>query len=245
MEKPNTVIDSMFKAGTHFGFSRSRRHPTVTPYIFGVKNKVEIFVLEKTSVLLNEAKKFVASVAAEGKQIVLVGGKHEARAVIRAAALSINMPFVEDRWVGGTFTNFKEIRKRIDKLEKLENEREKGELVKYTKKERLLIDREIDRLNHLFSGIASIKEMPKAVFVVDSRAEINAVKEAQDMGIPVIALAGSDCDISGITYPIVGNDASQESIRFFVNEIVKAYEEGKLKKVEVKKVEVKKEEAMK
>ena len=236
MEKPNTVIDSMFKAGTHFGFSRSRRHPTVTPYIFGVKNKVEIFDLEKTSVLLNEAKKFVASVAAEGKQIVLVGGKHEARAAIRAAALSINMPFVEDRWVGGTFTNFKEIRKRIDKLEKLENEREKGELVKYTKKERLLIDREIDRLNHLFSGIASIKEMPKAVFVVDSRAEINAVKEAQDMGIPVIALAGSDCDISGIDYPIVGNDASQESIRFFVNEIVKAYEEGKLaKKVEVAK----------
>jgi len=145
------------------------------------------------------------------------------------------MPFVEDRWVGGTFTNFKEVRKRIDKLEKLESEREKGELVKYTKKERLMIDREIDRLNHLFSGIASIKEMPKAVFVVDPRAEKIAVKEAQDMGIPVIALAGSDCDISGITYPIVGNDASQESIRFFVNEIVKAYEEGKSKKVEVTK----------
>jgi small subunit ribosomal protein S2 len=241
MEKKNPVIDSMFKAGTHFGFSRSRRHPTVTPYIFGVKNKVEIFDLEKTSLLLAEAKKFVASVAAEGRQIVLVGGKHEARAAIRAAAQSINMPFVEDRWVGGTFTNFKEIRKRIDKMEKLQDEREKGELSKYTKKERLLIDREIDRLDHLFSGIASIKEMPKAVFVVDSRAEINAVKEAQDMGIPVIALAGSDCDISGIDYPIVGNDASQESIRFFVNEIVKAYEEGKLKKVEVaKKEEIKK-----
>jgi small subunit ribosomal protein S2 len=239
MEKPNTAIDNMFKAGTHFGFSRSRRHPSVTPYIFGIKNKVEIFDLEKTSLLLEAAKKFVASVAAEGKQIVLVGGKHESRAAIRAAAQSINMPFVDDRWVGGTFTNFKEVRKRIDKLEKLEGEREKGELAKYTKKERLMIDREIDRLNHLFSGIASIKEMPKAVFVVDPRAEINAVNEAQQMGIPVIALAGSDCDISGITYPIVGNDASQESIRFFVNEIVKAYEEGKLKKVEVKKEEVK------
>jgi small subunit ribosomal protein S2 len=239
MEKPNTVIDSMFKAGTHFGFSRSRRHPTVTPYIFGVKNKVEIFDLEKTSLLLAEAKKFVASVAAEGKQIVLVGGKHEARAAIRAAALSINMPFVEDRWVGGTFTNFKEVRKRIDKLEKLEDQREKGELVKYTKKERLMIDREIDRLSHLFSGIASIKDMPKAVFVVDPRAEKIAVKEAQDMCIPVIALAGSDCDISGITYPIVGNDASQESIRFFVNEIVRAYEEGKANKSKVESAESK------
>ena len=241
MEKPNTVIDSMFKAGTHFGFSRSRRHPSVTPYIFGVKNKVEIFDLEKTSLLLAEAKKFVASVAAEGKQIVFVGGKHESRAAIRAAAQSVNMPFVDGRWVGGAFTNFKEIRKRIDKMEKLEDEREKGELSKYTKKERLLIDREIARLNHLFSGIASIKEMPKAVFVVDSRAEINAVKEAQDMGIPVIALAGSDCDITGITYPIVGNDASQESIRFFVNEIVKAYEEGKM----AKKPEPRKEETVK
>jgi small subunit ribosomal protein S2 len=240
MEKPNAVIDSMFKAGTHFGFSRSRRHPSVTPFIFGIKNKVEIFDLEKTSVLLDAAKKFVASVAAEGKQIVMVGGKHESSAAIRAGAQSINMPFVEDRWVGGTFTNFKEIRKRIDKMEKLEDEKEKGELAKYTKKERLLIDREIGRLNHLFSGIASIKEMPKAVFVVDPRAEVNAVNEAHDMGIPVIALAGSDCDISDIDYPIVGNDASQESIHFFVNEIVKAYEEGKLKKVEVKKVEVKK-----
>ncbi len=245
MEKPNTVIDSMFKAGTHFGFSRSRRHPSVTPYIFGVKNKVEIFDLEKTSALLAEAKKFVAGVAAEGKQIVLVGGKHEARAAIRAAAQSINMPFVDGRWVGGTFTNFKEVRKRIDKLEKLQEEREKGELAKYTKKERLLIDREIDRLDHLFSGIASIKEMPKAVFVVDSRSEINAVKEAQDMGIPVIALAGSDCDINGITYPIVGNDASQESIRFFVNEIAKAYEEGKLAKKPEAKPEAKKEEVVK
>ena len=235
MEKTNSVIDSMFKAGTHFGFSRSRRHPSVTPYIFGVKNKVEIFDLEKTSLMLADAMRFVASIAAEGKQFVLVGGKHEACAAIRAGAQSINMPFVEDRWVGGTFTNFKEVRKRIDKLEKLEDEREKGELVKYTKKERLLIDREIDRLSHLFSGIASIKEMPKAVFVVDPRAEIIAVKEAQDMGIPVIALAGSDCDISGITYPIVGNDASQESIRFFVNEIVKAYEEGKSKKLEAAK----------
>jgi len=239
MEKTNTIIDAMFKAGTHFGFSRSRRHPTVTPFIFGVKNKVEIFDLEKTSALLLEAKKFIATVAAEGKQIVLVGGKHEARAAIRAAAQSINMPFVDGRWVGGTFTNFKEIRKRIDKMEKLEDEREKGELAKYTKKERLLIDREIARLNHLFSGIASIKEMPKAVFVVDPRAEINAVMEARDMNIPVIALAGSDCDISGITYPIVGNDASQESIRFFVNEIVKAYEEGKANKSKVESAESK------
>ena len=231
MEKTNPVIDSMFKAGTHFGFSRSRRHPTVAPYIFGVKNKVEIFDLEKTSELLAAAKKFAASVAAEGRQIVFVGGKHEARAAIKAAAQSVNMPFVDGRWVGGTFSNFKEIRKRIDKMEKLMDDREKGELAKYTKKERLLIDREIDRLDRLFSGIASVKEMPKAIFVVDPRAEHNAVAEARDVGIPVIALAGSDCDITGIEYAIVGNDASQESIRFFTAEIAKAYQEGKAAKI--------------
>jgi len=230
MEKRNAIIESMFKAGTHFGFSRSRRHPSVTPFIFGVKNKVEIFDLEKTSPLLAAAKKFVAGIASEGKQIVFVGGKHEARSAVKAAAESVNMPFVDGRWVGGTFTNFKEIRKRIDKMEKLMDEREKGELAKYTKKERLLIDREIDRLDHLFSGIASIKEMPRAVFVIDSKAEHNAVQEARDMNIPVIAVTGSDCDLSVIDYPIVGNDASAESIRFFANEIASAYKEGKLQK---------------
>lgn len=236
MEKTNPTIDSMFKAGTHFGFSRSRRHPTVAPYIFGVKNKVEIFDLEKTSALLDAAKKFAAGIGAEGKQIIFVGGKHEARAAVKAAAQSINMPFVDGRWIGGTFSNFKEIRKRIDKFEKLQDDREKGELAKYTKKERLLIDREIDRLDRLFSGIVSVKEMPKAIFVIDPRAEHNAVAEAQDVGIPVIALSGSDCDISGIEYAIVGNDASQESIKFFVGEIAKAYQEGKsMVKVEAAK----------
>jgi small subunit ribosomal protein S2 len=240
MEKTNPVIDQMFKAGTHFGFSRSRRHPTVAPYIFGAKNKVEIFDLEKTSTLLTDAKKFIASIAAEGGQIVFVGGKHEASAAVRAAAQSVNMPYVDGRWVGGTFTNFKEVRKRIDKFEKLQAEREKGELAKYTKKERLLIDREIGRLDTLFSGIVAVKDMPKAIFVVDTKAEKNAVKEAQDMGIPVVALAGSDCDISTIDYPILGNDASQESIRFFTTEIAKSYQEGKLaRKPEVAKEIVK------
>jgi small subunit ribosomal protein S2 len=230
MEKTNPTIDSMFKAGTHFGFSRSRRHPTVTPYIFGVKNKVEIFDLEKTVNLLDAAKVFAASIGAEGKQIIFVGGKHEARGPVRAAAQSVNMPYVDGRWIGGTFTNFKEVRRRIEKMEKLQDEREKGELSKYTKRERMLIDKEIARLERLFSGIVSVKEMPKAVFVIDSKAEKNAVKEAQDMGIAVIALASSDCDISGIEYPIVGNDGAQESIRFFAGEIAKAYEKGTMSK---------------
>ncbi|MDE2041247.1 MAG: 30S ribosomal protein S2, partial [Patescibacteria group bacterium] len=142
--------------------------------------------------------------------------------IIAAAAQALNMPYVDGRWIGGTITNFSQTRKRIDRYEKLISDREKGELAKYTKRERLLIDKEIASLEKMFLGIVSLKKTPDALFVIDPRHEKNAVKEARDYGIPVIALAGSDCDISGINYPIVGNDASKASIRFFVDEIVNA-----------------------
>lgn len=224
----NSTIDSMFNAGAHFAFSKSRRHPTVSPYIFGIKNKVEIFDLEKTNALLEKSKEFVKNLGKEGKVILFVGGKSEARNAVKNGAMSLGMPYVDGRWIGGTLTNAVQIRKRVEKLEKLTSEREKGELAKYTKKERLLIDREIANLERFFSGIVSLKDLPKALFVIDPRKEKNAVKEALDMGVPVIALAGSDCNIKEISYPMVGNDASQTSIQFFVNEITKAYNEGKL-----------------
>lgn len=223
----NSRVENMFKAGAHFAFSKTRRHPTVTPYIFGVKNKVEIFDLEKTEVLLEKAKDFVVSLAKEGKTILFVGGKSEARNSIKSGALSINMPYVDGRWIGGTLTNFTQIRKRVEKMEKLVSEKEKGELAKYTKKERLLIDKEIANLERFFSGIVSMKDLPKAIFIVDPKKEKTALKEAQDMGIPVIALAGSDCNIKGLDFPMVGNDSSQTSVNFFVQEIVKAYSTAK------------------
>lgn len=221
------IVESMFKAGAHFGFSKTRRHPTITPYIFGIKNKVEIFDLEKTSELLEKAKAFVSNLAKENKTILFIGGKSEARNSIKIGASSINMPYVDGRWIGGTLTNFPQIRKRVEKLDRLTTEKEKGELAKYTKKERLLIDREIANLERFFSGIVSMKDLPKAVFVIDPKKEINAVKEAKDMGIPVIALLSSDCNIKDVDYPIVGNDSSQTSIQFFTQEITKAYSASK------------------
>jgi small subunit ribosomal protein S2 len=229
----NPMIDSMFKAGAHFGFSKTRRHPSVAPYIFGIKNKVEIFDLEKTSALLEKAKAYVASLGKEGKTILFVGGKSEARNAVKNGALSVNMPYVDGRWIGGTLTNFVQIRKRVEKLERLTSEKEKGELAKYTKKERLLIDREIANLERFFSGVASMKELPKALFVVDPKKEKTAVQEAEYMGIPVIAIAGSDCNIKAIDYPIVGNDSSQTSINYLTQEITKAYFDAKS---EVKKI---------
>lgn len=221
------MIDSMFKAGAHFGFSKTRRHPSVTPYIFGIKNKVEIFDLEKTSALLEKAKAYVASLGKEGKTILFVGGKSEARHAVKNGALSVNMPYVDGRWIGGTLTNFVQIRKRVEKLERLTSEKEKGELAKYTKKERLLIDREIANLERFFSGVVSMKELPKAIFVVDPKKEKTAVSEAMDMGITIIAIAGSDCNIKAIDYPIVGNDSSQTSIHYLTQEITKAYFDAK------------------
>ncbi len=223
----NPMIDSMFKAGVHFGFSRTRRHPSVAPYIFGVKNKVEIFDLEKTSELLEKAKAFAATLGKENKSILFVGGKSEARNAVKNGALSVNMPYVDGRWIGGTLTNFVQIRKRVEKLERLTSEKEKGELIKYTKKERLLIDREIANLERFFSGVVSMKELPKALLVVDPKKEKTAVKEALDMGIPVIAIAGSDCNIKLLEHPVVGNDSSQTSIQYLVQEISKAYFEAK------------------
>lgn len=216
----------MFKAGAHFAFSRSRRHPTLAPFIFGVKNRVEIFDLEKTSPLLDKAKDYVRNLAKEGKQVLFVGGKSEARAAIKAAAAALDMPYVADRWIGGTLSNFKEIRSRVEKLLDLTAKREKGELSKYTKKERLLIDREIDKLERFFSGLVPMKEIPKAIFVIDSKHEKIAITEARKMGVPVIALMGSDCDIKHVDHPIPGNDASINSIAFFVDQIVWAYKEG-------------------
>ncbi len=221
----------MFSAGAHFGLGRSRRSPTITPFIFGTKNNTDIFDLEKTEAGFEKAKAFVSNLAKEGKNILFVGGKKEASMAVRTAAEMENMPYVDGRWIGGTISNFVQIRKRIDRYEKLVSDKEKGELAKYTKRERLLIDKEIASLEKMFLGIVSMKKLPDAVFVIDPRHEKNAVKEAQDFNIPVIALCGSDCNISKITHPIIGNDNSRASIRFFTDEIVKAYRSGKVLKV--------------
>ena len=220
-------VETMFSAGAHFGLGRSRRHPSIKPFIFGTKNETDIINLEKTVELLDAAKAFVSKLASEGRTILFVGGKKEASAAIKAGAQSINMPYVEGRWIGGTITNFVQTRKRIERYEKLVSDKEKGELAKYTKRERMLIDKEIASLEKMFLGIVSLKRAPDALFVIDPRREKNAIAEAAHGKIPVIALAGSDCNIFGITHPIVGNDSAKSSIQYFVDEVVKAYQEGK------------------
>jgi len=224
----NNLIDMMFEAGVHYGYAKSRRHPSVAPYIFGTKNKIEIFDLEKTKDQLEKAKEFAKILASKKGVILFASSKKESVEAIQAAAVATSMPYVAGRWIGGVLTNFSEIRKRIDKLVSMKEQKEKGEFNKYTKRERLLIDREMTHLEELFSGLIILKGLPQAIFVVDPREEETAVREALRLNVPVIALAGSDCDVSQISYPIVGNDSNRRSISFIVDEIAKAYKEGLL-----------------
>ena len=226
----NSAVDALFAVGAHFGFIKSRRHPSTQPYIYGVKNKIEIFDLEKTNEELAKAVDFVSTLAAKNGTILFVGGKNEAISAVSLLAESINMPYVAGRFIGGTLTNFPEIRKRVEKMESLTIQKEKGELAKYTKKERLLIDREIEKLKTFFFGISAMKHLPSSMFVVDAKRESIAVKEAHTIGIPVIALCGTDNNLNDVEFPIPGNDASKSSIEFFVRQIVEAYKAGALKK---------------
>jgi small subunit ribosomal protein S2 len=225
--KTDASLDELFKAGAHFGFGKSRRHPSVASYIFGSKNRVDIFDLEKTNTNLEKALEFVASLAANKSTILFVGGKNEAQTIIKEEAEKVDMPYLAGRWIGGTLTNFPEIRKRIDMMLDLSSQKEKGELGKYTKKERLLIDRKIEKLQKMFGGIKNMTTLPKALFIIDPRFEETALNEAISLKIPVIALCGSDNNITDINYPILANDSNMASIKFFAEKITEAYNKAK------------------
>lgn len=226
-KQAETVMDALFKAGAHFGFGRSRRHPSIAPYIFGAKNGVDIINLEKTEQDLARAEQFVETLGREGKKILFSGNKPEVRALLKASALQIDMPYVAERWIGGTFTNFPEIKKRIARMKELREGKARDNWAGYVKKEKAVFQKELDHLERFFLGIEEMSNFPSAVLVVDSRNEAIAVDESNAVKIPVISISGSDCDITGIAYPVVANDSSSLSVRFFLDRIVAAYKRGK------------------
>ncbi|MDP3958223.1 MAG: 30S ribosomal protein S2, partial [bacterium] len=209
------------------GYQRTRRHPSVRPFLFGSKNRVDIIDLEKSEALLDAAKEFVKDLGREGKQLLFVGTKPEARDIVQNAAKALDLPYVTNRWIGGTLTNFPEIKKRIERYLDLGKKKEEGALNVYTKKERLLLDREMEELEKNFGGLMALRRTPDALFLVDSRHEKIALDEAVKVGLPTVSLSNSDCDVSAITRPVVANDSAVASIALFVKEIKEAYEAGR------------------
>ena len=215
------TTQAMIEAGVHFGYSKRSAHPSMSPYVYGLKNGVSIFDLDKTQEQLDHAKEFLAEVSQTGK-VVFCGSKNEARSIIKKNAQATNMPYVITRWIGGTLTNWNEISKRVSKLVRMRDERERGEFEKYTKKERLQFDRDITKLERHYGGLVGMKELPKALIVIDPKDEDVAVKEAKDKNIPIIAIASSDCNVNGIKYVIPANDNARASLDLLVGELAGA-----------------------
>ena len=226
IETEEITIEKMFEAGAHYGYSKTRRHPSVSTFIYTTKNKTDIIDLEKTEVMLNKACEFIKSLGSRNKTVLFVGTKPEAKEIIKNVALSLNMPYVNERWIGGTISNFTEIKKRINELENYREEDKKGGLEKYTKKERVVMAKKMEKLARYYSGLVGVKKIPDALFIVDARAEHIAATEARKSDVPVIALINSDSNIKGIDFPIVGNDAGMPSIKLFTTSISNAYKAG-------------------
>jgi len=224
----SNLIERLFKAGAHFGFTKSRRHPTATSYILANKEGTDIFDLQQTVALIDAAKKSLFEAGENGKSVLFVGTKEEISPIVKREAEKAEMPYVTNRWIGGMLTNFTEIKKRIERLKTLTTERESGELErKYIKKERVVIGREIDKLEFNFGGIKTLDRTPTMMVVVDPRHNYIAVQEATDINIPVVAIMSSDCDVSKVTAPVMVNDALTTSVELVLAELSDAYVAGK------------------
>lgn len=214
-------MESMLKAGVHFGHRKSRRHPKMDKYIHSVRKDINIINLQKTLEELEKSLKFITQLKKEGKKILFVGTKKQAQGLVRSAAERSEMPFVIERWLGGTFTNFKVIRGRAKYLKESQEKMQKGEYNKYTKFEQAKKSEELERLEKKMGGIKEMTELPGAIFVVDVKDDAIAVAEAKSSNIPVIALADTNTDPSKIEYPIPSNDDAISSLRLMLGYVCK------------------------
>lgn len=231
---PTKEMESMLKAGVHLGHSKSKNHPAMQPYIFGVRNTVAIIDLMKTEEKLKKAVDFIREVASRAGTVLMVGTRPGTRHVLLETARVTAMPYFTERWIGGTLTNYKMISKRVEYMEMLEKERDTGGFEKYTKKERARKDEEITRLRRFFDGLRTLKRMPDAVMVVDTTHDTTAVREARKMKIPVVALCDSNADISLIDFPVPSNDHALPAVSYMLTKFAEAIEEGKRQHVEKK-----------
>lgn len=222
----DTEMEDMLKAGVHLGHAKSKNHPAMQPYIFGVRNTISLIDLTKTKEKLAATLEFVKGVISRGGLILLVGTRPAARKVIMEIAETTKMPYFVERWIGGTLTNFKVISKRVEYMETLEREKASGDFEKYTKKERMKKEEEIVRLNKIFNGLRVLKRLPDAIFIVDINEDSTAVREAKRMKIPIVALCDTNSNADLINWPIPSNDDALPAVKYMVGRIGEAIEEG-------------------
>jgi len=229
-------LRDLLEAGCHFGHQTTRWHPKMKPFIFTARDGIHIFDLVKTKEGLEAAANFVKATVAEGGQIIFVGTKKQAQEIVKNAAQRVNMPYLTERWVGGLITNWEEIKKRINYLTDLKAKKAEGYFKERTKKENLLIDREIAKLERIFGGVSNLTSVPAAIFVTDGRKEDGALKEARRRGVKTIAIVDTNVDPSNVDFVIPANDDATKSIELIVGVIAEAVEEGRKAKSEKKEV---------
>jgi len=225
----NINVEDMAKAGLHFGHRTSRIHPKMKPYLFGTRNGIHIIDLEKTAEKLKEALSFIQQLITEEKILLLIGTKVQFKDLVKSVSQECSLPCVSERWLGGTFSNFETIKKRIDYFKQLEKEKAAGELEKYTKKERLEIDKKLKELETKVGGIKELTKLPDAIFVLDMVKDKLAIREAKKKGIAIIALSDTSCDPTLADYAIPTNDDAVSSVKYILDKVKEVILEAKLK----------------
>ena len=220
-------MKQLLEAGVHFGHQKSHWNPRMKSFIFGTRNGIHIIDLQQTVGLFNKAYEFVKDIASEGGNILFVGTKKQAQGIVSEEALRCEMPYVNSRWLGGTLTNFNTIRSRVDYLLELRKLEEDGQMELLPKKEAKNLRTEMKKLEHLIGGIINLKRPPAALFIVDTRKEYIAVREARNLGIPIVAVVDTNCDPADADYIIPSNDDAIRAIKLFVSRVSDACIEGK------------------
>ena len=223
----NVSLRDLLDSGVHFGHQTRRWNPKMRPYIYGAKNGIHIINLQETARRLIEASRFISSVVGHGGTVLFVGTKRAASEIVQEEARRADMFFLNNRWLGGTMTNWQTVKRSIERLLQLEHARDEGRFELLTKKEGLQLHREIAKMDKNLGGIKHMKGLPKALFVIDPKREHIAIREAQTLKIPVVALCDTNCDPTGISYVIPGNDDAIKSIRLFTSTIADAVIEGR------------------
>ncbi len=235
------TLKDLLEAGVHFGHQTKRWNPKMRPYIFMDKNGIHIIDLHKTISAIDDAKEAVRKVAEKGGLVLFLGTKMQAKVAVKEQANRCSMPYVSERWLGGTLTNFETIRKSLSKLENLEAIEEDGRIEQYNKKEALKLKKEKDKLLKALGGIRNMNTIPSLVFVIDTKKETNAVKEARKLKIPIVGLIDTNADPEEVDYPIPANDDAMRAINLFCKIIADTVIEGRAKYLEGREAEIIKE----